>query len=290
METKNIFNQDVSYFQHIRSINPGAKVSLIKLLTSHKHKKAIDEYRKTRSEAIKLSLPCYSPSGVFTKRKDKCLEEHSGLICVDIDYKDNTDVLNFENLKQLIIQIPYVAYCGLSCGGRGYFVLIPIKYEERHREHYTAICEDFQRCGISVDRSCINVSRLRFVSYDDTAYFNENAVVYSRMLESEEKSDNIEIKNYDLKTTQGRMEKLIGAIMSQKLDITRGYDRWRNIGAAIGCHYGEYGRGYFQSISRFHPKYDPVETSNQYSACLKLKNFSIGTLFYLAKESGIDLK
>lgn len=60
---------------------------------------------------------------------------------------------------------------------------MPIAHPEKHREHFNSICEDFERCEISVDRACINVSRTRTVSFDASAYVNENARVYTWLKE-----------------------------------------------------------------------------------------------------------
>ena len=105
---------------------------------------------------------------------------HSGLICIDIDEKDNPDVAEFDRLNELIRIIPYVVYCGHSIGGKGYFVIIPIASPEKHKEHFEALRQDFARCGITIDKSGKDVTRLRIYSYDNTAYINPSAATYER--------------------------------------------------------------------------------------------------------------
>ncbi|PXV62071.1 VirE-like protein [Dysgonomonas alginatilytica] len=211
--------------------------------------------------------------------------EHSGVICIDVDGKDNTHVSNFQDLKKLISQIPYVAYCGLSVGGKGYFILIPVKYPNKHREQFKACCEDFERCGIVVDHSCINISRLRFMSYDSEAYFNENATIYTRIYEEKKEAPKYN-KVYD-SNAGNDIEKLISEIQSRCIDITGSYQQWLEIGAAIASEFGESGRSYFHAVSQYSTKYNQKATDRKYTDVMKMRNFNISTLFYYAKQYGI---
>ena len=296
METVNIFAKQVSYYRSMKQTEQGVTVSILKLLRSEKHKSAIEELRKTQNEAIKDNLPCYTPSGIFSKRNDKHLIEHSGFVCIDIDKQHNVNVGNFNELKTLIIQIPYVAYCGLSCRGQGYFVLIPIKYPEKHREHYAAICDDFERCNITIDRTCVNLSRIRFVSYDDQAYFNEQAVVYTRIgqIDSEKQCKNEfvpnKVSNSYLKDTKAKVEAVIREISKRQIDITGDYKQWIEIGAALANEFGERGRSYFHEVSRHCNSYHQPNADRQYTHCMeKMSSIHIGTFFHYAKQYGINI-
>lgn len=90
----------------------------------------VREIKRTKGERAykeaKQNLPTYAVSGLFTGATAGTLKQHSGLICIDIDKKDNPDLTNFDRIKELIREIPYVAYCGHSVGGDGYFAIIPI--------------------------------------------------------------------------------------------------------------------------------------------------------------------
>ena len=186
MEKVNIFDRNVSWFANVKkSTQPKGVTTISRIIRGRNSqtRSLIEEYRKTGDKTIKESLPCYTVSGTFNTRNEKSLISHSGIVCIDIDEDKNLDVENFSEIKQLIDQIPYVAYCSFSCGGKGYFVLIPIKHADKHREHYESICNDFERCGITVDRKCIDVSRLRCASLDDDAYENYEAIVYTRLAE-----------------------------------------------------------------------------------------------------------
>lgn len=284
-EKINIFNRNVSVFAKATDTTPIATMTISQAVTSQKVIIKVEEYRSTGDKTLKLSIPCFIPSGTFSERKDEALIEHSGVICIDVDEKDNTHVSNFQELKKLISQIPYVAYCGLSVGGKGYFLLIPIKYPNKHRKQFKACCEDFERCGIVVDHSCVNVSRLRFMSYDPKAYFNENATVYTRIYE--EKKEAPKYNKVYVSNTSNDVERLISEIQSRCIDITGSYQQWLEIGAAIASEFGESGRGYFHAVSQYSEKYKVADTDRKYSECMKMRSFNISTLSYYAKQHGI---
>lgn len=185
---KNRLDVKVSLFQNCKASGmPVREIFLCDFLSGStfraKYKTTVDRYRAAGDEdknRLKTSLPAVTVSGTFSKRNSAELIAHSGLICIDIDEKDNPDVAEFDRLNELISIIPYVAYCGHSIGGKGYFVIIPIASPEKHKEHFEALRQDFARCGITIDKSGKDVTRLRIYSYDDTAYINPSAATYER--------------------------------------------------------------------------------------------------------------
>lgn len=75
------------------------------------------------------------------------------------------------------------------------------------------------------------------------------------------------------------------------LDLTQGYERWRNIGFALADGMGNQGRDYFHRLSALNPDYDPNVCDKQYDACLNARGSGItyNSLFHAAKEAGIDI-
>lgn len=150
---QDIFTKKVSYFKNVSDTTPEKEITLREAL-NYNMQPLIEKYRETGAKADKLKLPCFTPSGTCTIRKDSDIA-HNGVVCIDIDEKDNKHITNLGELKKYIHHIPYVAYCGLSVGGKGFFILIPIQHPQKHKEQYLSICDDFERCNIKVDRSCI---------------------------------------------------------------------------------------------------------------------------------------
>ena len=157
---KNRLDVKVSLFQNCKASGmPVREIFLCDFLSGStfraKYKTTVDRYRAAGDEdknRLKTSLPAVTVSGTFSKRNSAGLIAHSGLICIDIDEKDNPDVAEFDRLNELIRIIPYVVYCGHSIGGKGYFVIIPIASPEKHKEHFEALRQDFARCGITTGR------------------------------------------------------------------------------------------------------------------------------------------
>ena len=63
------------------------------------------------------------------------------------------------------------------------FCLVSIQYPGKHKEDIEAFKYDFEQLGIIIDKNCGDVTRLRLISYDANYYLNENAEVYSKLIE-----------------------------------------------------------------------------------------------------------
>jgi hypothetical protein len=85
------------------------------------------------------------------------------------------------------------------------------------------------------------------------------------------------------------IETYITAIEQNAIDITCGYANWRDLGFAFAEEYGETGRNYFHSISKFNSSYNAQECDEQFDKCLAAKGsgITIATFYYLAKQAGI---
>lgn len=86
-------------------------------------------------------------------------------------------------------------------------------------------------------------------------------------------------------------------IVEMNIDITEGYDNWRNIAFGISLELGEEGRSIFHDISRFNAGYKYEECDKLYSNCIKRlhdttdhSGITIGSFFSYAKKAGIDIK
>lgn len=85
------------------------------------------------------------------------------------------------------------------------------------------------------------------------------------------------------------VESLIAQIEQQQIDITAGYNNWRDLGFAFADAFGEQGREYFHRISQFNQGYSQAECDSQYSNCLKShgQGITLRTFFFLAKQAGL---
>lgn len=135
---------------------------------------------------LKRQLSAISFSGKFSKRGDKNLIEHSGLICLDFDHL--TDI---ERTKSELILHPYIFACWVSPSGHGLKALVKISDTENHKGHFDALKNIFPE----IDPKCRNVERLCFESFDPEIYINYNAEIFMSTVE-EKKFESTIVKQF----------------------------------------------------------------------------------------------
>jgi hypothetical protein len=194
----------VSLFRNYSSIIPQRQENLWKwLLEKNEYTPMVDRIRSTTDEnerkRLKSSLPAITPSGIFSERRANKLIAHSGLICIDIDGKDNPNIMDMEELKKELSSNDHILYCGLSVSGNGLFCLIPIAYPEQHKGHFYALQKDFKDMGIVIDGGCSDVGRLRGYSSDENPHVNPEALLYEKTMEG---SIKVKYVNNSKQTTQ----------------------------------------------------------------------------------------
>lgn len=250
---------------------------------------------------LKSLLPAITVSGRFSRRRAADLIQHSKYICIDIDAADNPHILDFSLEREKLSHIDYVAYCSLSASGKGVFCIIPIKHPLKHKAHFESLKQEFSKRGITIDKSCSDVTRLRLYSYDEAAYLNENPMIYEDVLEqpfkvkvtpsvfsSSNRILDVAHSSYKRETNLILLQQILLINDYRKVDITVGYLNWRNIASALANEFGEEGRQYFHRLSKFHERYNNFQTDNLYSSMLNTRyNYSFGTIIYLAQQYGI---
>lgn len=300
---------NVSLFFSVTTRTSNKTVDLFDWFFDPEVKKGVEYTRKITAgdkqkyKAYKDCMPCITPSGIFNVRADDQLIEHSWYICVDIDGKDNPHITDMTELRAQISKIVNVALVMLSLSEEGLCCLIPIKYPEKHKEHFNALLRIFSELGIIIDNKCGNVSRLRIATYDADAYINRDAVpfelfedkkVSSPKKDKEKKHHSIGTKTFVTDMNDGRFHKLMNKIKKKEIDITGSYEKWFGIGCALAKEFGEEGREYYHDISQFNSGYNIHKTDYQFDKCLEStscgkNNFSLGTIFFYASESDIEV-
>lgn len=239
---------------------------------------------------IKLSLPQATISGVFAPtRSAENLVRHSGLICVDIDKKDNLHISNFDTLiPDVLRHIDEVAYAAHSVSGNGYFVIIPLKYPTHHKAQFEKLVRVFADMGINIDRACGDVCRLRCQSYDIHQYVNMSAKPFTGIYQEPKPirpSFNYDYNGID---TEDKVADLCREINQQHIDLTGTYDDWVKIGAALSS-LGENGRHWFHICSSQNGGYNAIECDHKFDNLLRSnRRIGIGTFFHYCKNAGLE--
>ena len=269
-------------------------ISLGAALVSRKWRKKVEALRAEKDpqkrQALKDNLPCITPGGTFGHVSRAGLINPSGFLCADLDYKPekgiNTALSGFD-LKAEISRLPYVAYCGHSCSGAGYFLIIPIKDPSKYKDYYRALAADFEKGGLTLDAACSNIAFKRFVSYDDNPYINTAAQPYAYTLPEREHTTREALgRELDATETAAKVEAVISACELNKWDITESYADWVRIISALASTFGEAGRDYAHRISALYTGYDYQETENKFNDLLRHQEYKtqIGTFFYIARQ------
>lgn len=291
--TRSVLDVMVSAFKNVKETKEPKPVNLLTWLTSMRYKHQVDAIRRERNvdrqKHMKKQVPLVTVSGTFAPgRTNVSLIQHSGLICIDIDEEDNPNLENWNTLEKELKNLSHAAYVGRSVRGRGFMIIIPIAYPALHTEQFKALQDQFIKCGIVIDSKCRNVSRARFYSYDDNAYFNHQAIPFYGLPKSKERSK----KQHPADNkAQNRFLFCLAEIESHAIDITSDYYDWLGIARGFVNEFGEAGRQFFHRVSRFYPGYEERATDRKYSDAIKAPgNASMGTFFHLCKVHGVKYK
>ncbi len=291
-----IFQTHISVYNGVTD-NTGTRMPLGTFLFCKEYKDDILRLRavfdKEKRNALKRSLPQATISGVFSPTRAKNnLSQHSGLICVDIDAKDNPDILDWETLKQDLSVLPQIAYCALSVSGKGLFLVIPLRYPEKHLQQFRQLQIDFRKMGIMIDSACSDITRLRCLSYDEHPIINENATLYEGVYVEKPKHKSFPTCFiYEGENTSAEVAVCCRKIQQCGIDITASYDDWLKVGCALAT-LGESGRSLFHICSRQNAKYNAAKTDKMFTDLLRrnYQQVNIGTFFWMCKQYGITIK
>lgn len=296
---KSVLDVEVSCFRSYAGTEP-KPANLLTWLTSDKYADQIQALRtledKVARDRIKASLPAITVSGIFhPARKEEHLVKHSGLICIDIDYKGNEHITNFTALREQLFHIENVAYAGLSASGKGFFLIIPIAYPKRHKEQFAAIHRDFSALGLAIDTAPKNVASLRGYSWDPDALFRHRARPYRKWAKQEavEKKGVNTVKPFQASPgtdTRARVERLVQQIVERRIDITQEEEDWFRLACAFANEFGEEGREYFHVISQFYARYERNEADRKFNHALKgrYRRIGIGSFFMMISNHFIN--
>jgi predicted P-loop ATPase len=239
---------------------------------------------KEIKDIIKKKAPLVTPSGSFSERKVDGLRKHSNFIAIDIDNLDDAPTT-----KARIGADPYIYAAFISISGQGLCLIIKID-GTRHLDAFNAIAAYlYNEYQLIVDQSGKDVSRARFVSYDPFLLINKKSATFKKYLPKKKqfKSEKILVIKSDFDAIIDQMDK-------KGINLCEDYSDWISICYALVSEFGEEGRNHFHTLSSHSSKYNSIDCDAQFTACLnnhsesKSKKSSISTIYYHAKQNGID--
>lgn len=220
---------------------------------------------------LKSNLPAVTISGEFKTRDkqlpvEERLKKHSGLICIDVDKKDNPkmrtqDLVDREALAQFV-----------SCSGEGIKIIYsctPVKKAEEHRRIFDAVVQRLEKKGvkIKVDPVVKSIASLQYVSYDPNIFLNLKSKLVIKPLPPIK----VQAKKPDVQQTEllKQLNDYIDALGD--VDVTESYEDWLLVLFGISYSLGEAGREAMHRLCSNYPEYSREECDEKFDACLELK-------------------
>ena len=175
---RNIKDTSTPFFRDVESIlvriKEGTSKEIIKQIRAEKNKEVRQELKK--------NLPAICFSGMFNKRNDDSLTQHSGFICLDFDgYKTKKDM---SSEKERLSKDRYVYSVFISPSGNGLKALVKIPKEPNNHKNYFMSLEKYYNSDY-FDKTSKNISRVCYESYDPLIYVNENSHTWNKIEEQE---------------------------------------------------------------------------------------------------------
>ena len=247
--------------------------------------KVMREKDENKRKELKRKIPGYTISGSFSYRSRKNLIKHTDLIGIDFDKVENINAA-FDILCK--DQYSYAVFKSVSHLGLCAIVKID---GNKHLESFEGLQQYyFDNYNLTIDPTCKDITRLRYVSYDPDLTINEKSKTFKEYLKSKEVADlKIEIPHND-----NRFGFVLNQIEEKEIDITGDYRQWIKLGFAIGGQYQENGLEFFKAISKYSDKYNEQICEKQYEYCCRKyegneKPVTIKSFYYIANANGLEI-
>ncbi|MFO0795417.1 MAG: BT4734/BF3469 family protein, partial [Candidatus Brocadiaceae bacterium] len=214
-------------------------------------------------------------------------------MCLDVDKKNNDDM---SVIREIFTNDEHTEALFASCSGTGLAVIVKIanrpSFDAGQWRSTFEFVENYYKSkyDITVDPSCKDVSRLRFVSYDPYLFFNSDAKSVT-LPESKITVDFTNTPTVGFSDNVGYAKTLIEEIIKTGVLVgDDSYNSWLRIGFALVSTFGEDGREYFHNLSQTSPKYDAIQCDKKYDHYLRNNKGEIGfgtILHYAGKLKSI---
>lgn len=314
--------QAFDYYPNAEAWKPSATTTLfdwIDAIRSDEYAPTVGEVRKmseagdkAAADALKKKLPAGSLSNTIRGRRKNAVVEgradHTGLVQIDIDPKDNPG-WTVEAMRDVLKADPRVVAGFISPSGNGMKGVGRIPADNTtHNAAVLAIEAHFKARGLKIDPACKDPVRLCFVSHDPDAWIREDegeefrpvalAAVPDEDPGGQETGDTEEDEG-EQADTQSRCHRSAGGGLiirgnaghkEVELEEARamlaaipypGYDKWLKIANAVWDEFGEAGTPLLQEWA---PEKKPGDYAEKFAH--RLADVHIGTLVMFAKEHG----
>lgn len=238
------------------------------------------KYTFVKSQAPVILGSCVMKPG---KKEESNIDHLNGFIVLDIDEGITQD--QYYAIKE----DKYTHILHKSISGRNYCNFIKIDTAKDFKGIFDSLGEYYyNNFNITIDQSCSNKNRLRYVSWDEDLYHNPKSTTF-RTVKKRKQPKKQEIQYI---YTDSDFDHILTQIKDRNLDLCQDdYFRYVTIGMSLANEFGLNGKDKFHFICQFGSKYDFNRADKDYEGFCKRASgkSSIGTLYYLCKQEGIEL-
>jgi hypothetical protein len=172
--------------------------------------------KKVYQNAKESSLPAYCPSAIFGDTRIIGTEKDTtGIIVIDIDDIEDTD-----KAQRDVMQFPFVFIAAKSVSGNGIFCFIYYNKNNDFVRTFKALEEKFKEIGYTVDAACKDITRARYITYDDNMLvkpINQDIEMFNEMSEIEETKQTDD--SYDIEPPDKETLKLLVKTIWYLVDV-----------------------------------------------------------------------
>lgn len=260
----------------------------------------LEQYKNAKAQA-----PAAVLQGVCPTWKNDAFESLARVLCLDIDGpkpgepdNGNAWVQDWNDVKNNLGALPWVAYCALSAGGRGVFVLVPI--ERADAQTYGAYYETWEtllkrRYNLGTDSACKNLARLRFMTYDPAPIINRAAWVWNKVLQTPQdwrQGPQLATPCDLTAEQQNTVREAVRYCTANGVSIGEIYDDWLHLAAFFAhCWNDAEGRELFHQLAALSPKYRERENDYKLQDLAKQhpNPVKFGTFIKLCQDNGVPV-
>lgn len=236
----------------------------------------------------------------FRKQYRNCTNAEQGQELIILDFDDGLTIAE--------AMVAFEEYFGLIATTRNHMKAKHGNVSERFRvilptskpitldpEQFKMMMTEVMRRYPQADPACKNIDRMYFGAPGAEVHFLPGTSLFDWQpvyLQAVERwqQERSRIQRSCRAPSRHDLEALTRQVEKKEIDLTENYEDWVRIGFALNHELGPDGESYFHRLSQFHPGYEPSKCSKKYEQCASDGQVTLGTIFYLAKQAGINVK
>lgn len=187
----------ITIFKNINETNSPYYISVDSALSrirDGKSKDLLETIRltadKEKRNQLKKNLPSVCFGGTFENRSDNALIKPSGIMSIDFDGFESMDELEAKRFELEMDDYTYALFLSPSGNGLKVLVKIPDTDQKGYKSYFKAIEKYYNTENF--DKSCSNISRVTYESYDPDIFINRDSLEWTEQVE-EKKASNTKV-------------------------------------------------------------------------------------------------